>query len=408
MCPIDVAVTGDDSADGDTAPVKTLKHALELANADNARKTINLGAGTYDAANGESFPYTLPVGVKIVGEAGTILAGTTAQTGLIVDSGTLQNLEFHDFMTAVHITGTATLTTTTVATSRVGVLADGAANLTVTGLAVTGSDACTGVGLHALGTSQVTVNALVAANTLSIVEGDQAVVSIANGNITGNANCTLIDVAGKSLTLTDTQLSGPSGQQPPTGPAVAIHLGGASNGLDVTLSNTTIAGVTLIDANKGAITGSARAFHMTNGAIRNNAGLGAVFMGGSYTFTGVELMANSGRTAIYVGNDAEPAALAMRNCSITNNGSGVQVAKGARGDFGTILQPGNNTFQSNQGVGLLIDDDSSAVTAVGNIWRPNVQGADGDGKYSMQLVTGLVPKVDGNNFAVPGASTLQL
>ncbi|MEW6491027.1 MAG: S-layer homology domain-containing protein [Cyanobacteriota bacterium] len=57
--------TGSDSAAGSqSAPLKTITKALEKAQSDT---TIQLAAGTYNAASGETFPLNVPSGVKVVG-----------------------------------------------------------------------------------------------------------------------------------------------------------------------------------------------------------------------------------------------------------------------------------------------------------------------------------------------------
>ena len=60
--------TGSDSADGSqSTPLKTITKALQNAKSDT---TIQLVAGTYNAASGETFPLEVPSGVKVVGNEG--------------------------------------------------------------------------------------------------------------------------------------------------------------------------------------------------------------------------------------------------------------------------------------------------------------------------------------------------
>ena len=60
--------SGSDSADGSqSAPLKTIKKALEKAESDT---TIQLAAGNYTASGGEAFPINIPSGVKVVGNEG--------------------------------------------------------------------------------------------------------------------------------------------------------------------------------------------------------------------------------------------------------------------------------------------------------------------------------------------------
>jgi parallel beta-helix repeat protein len=60
--------TGSDSAAGSqSAPFKTITKALSQAQSDT---TIQLTAGNYNAASGETFPLDIPSGVKVVGNEG--------------------------------------------------------------------------------------------------------------------------------------------------------------------------------------------------------------------------------------------------------------------------------------------------------------------------------------------------
>lgn len=385
---IRVAVTGDDAADGITAPVKTLKRGVELATTNGAIKTISLGAGVYGFSNGESYPYTVPTGVKILGVPGTILAGTKTNSGLTIGTGSLQNVEFRDFVTAVHITGTATLTTVTMKTSGLGILADGNARVTASGLTVGGAN-----GIKALGAAQIAVDKFIARSSTIIDAREQAAISISKGEISGGF---YFKAHGKSLTLTDTKITG-----------VGIDLDGAQ--LEVTLTNTTIA-----DYAGTAISGNARVFRMTGGELRNSGFGAATLIGGSYTFTNVRITGNK-TGGIYLQNGGNgPGTITMRGCTVTGNGGAGVSLFFATGDFGTGASPGNNTFRDNQGIGLESQGVAGfppppprAISAVGNTWRPNTQGSDANGKYSSQVITGIVRTVEGNNFALSG-STLQL
>jgi len=387
---IRVAVTGNDAADGITAPVKTLKRAIELANANGAITTIRLDAGRYSTANGETYPYTVPAGVTVAGTSGTVLAGTHAEDGLVAETATLSNLELNDFKTAVHAKVAVTMVGVTVKTSELGVLADGAAKITATHLTFVGRT-CADIGLKALGTSQSSIDMFVVTGGTALQHDEQASASLANGSITDAPACTQISAAGRSLTLSNTQIMGGG----------SIHFGSAH--LEVTLENTTIA-----DAPGDAISGWAHVFHMTGGELRNNGRGAAEFVGGSYTFTNVGIKGNP-VFGIYLQSGTDPGILVMRGCTISGNASdGIYLFAGATGDFGTSAAPGNNTFRGNGRVGLDVDTSSSAVTAVGNTWNANTQGANANGIYSSQLVTSQILPTAGNNFAIVAGSTLQL
>jgi hypothetical protein len=80
-------------------PVKTLKHAIELAAASPQIAQIILASGTYSASSGETFPYIIPSGLTVVGpsDGSAILAGNKTGPGLTVDAGGLQSIELQDF-----------------------------------------------------------------------------------------------------------------------------------------------------------------------------------------------------------------------------------------------------------------------------------------------------------------------
>lgn len=393
---INVSITGDDAADGITVPVKTLRRAIALANGSVAIKTIKLSAGKYDVANGESFPYAVPAGVKVVGDSGVIFAGTTVETGIVLESGALENIQFEHFMIAIRVTGTAQLTNITVTTGYTGVVADGMANLSASGLTIIGGEtaSCLSLGLSAKSMANVTVDKLVAMDVIAVAGTDQSVVAISKGNVTKSHTCRfgVVNAGGKSFTLTDTLVSGGD---------YGVLLTNFS-GLRATLTNTIVA-----DSLQG-IVGEAHVFEMTNGGLHNHRDNGAHLQGGTFAFTNVSVKGNS-KSGIDISSQSSPATLTMRGCSVTGNGNGVALREGASGDFGTAATPGNNTIRDNAMIGLLFDHSNQTVWAAGNIWTPGVQGADAQGKYGPQLFTGsALPSVNGNNFGMISSVFLHL
>ena len=81
------AVNGNDSNDGSfNTPVKTIKKALTLVSASG---TIHVRPGTYNAALGETFPITMPSGIKLQstgGAAATIIDATGANARVFLCS----------------------------------------------------------------------------------------------------------------------------------------------------------------------------------------------------------------------------------------------------------------------------------------------------------------------------------
>jgi len=75
-------------------------------------------------------------------------------------------------------------------------------------------------------------------------------------------------------------------------------------------------------------------------------------------------------------------------------------------DLGTAASPGNNTFlTTSTAVANHGQPGDAGVTAVGNTWNPNIQGADADGHYAAQLITG--PTTGGLNYYVGPTAGIQ-
>jgi hypothetical protein len=90
---------------------------------------------------------------------------------------------------------------------------------------------------------------------------------------------------------------------------------------------------------------------------------------------------------------------------VENSHTGILIS-GPRADLGTASDPGNNTFRGSVqpgATGVTVDTAvvDSAISAVGNTWNPNVQGADAGGRYPTTIVvTGQSPLARGLNFNV--------
>jgi hypothetical protein len=75
-------------------------------------------------------------------------------------------------------------------------------------------------------------------------------------------------------------------------------------------------------------------------------------------------------------------------------------------DLGTAASLGNNTILcSSVGVANWGQSGNAGVTAVGNTWTPNVQGADASGHYASQLIPG--PTTSGINYVVLPTAGIQ-
>lgn len=395
---VHVTTTGDDTRDGVTGPVKTLKRAIAIANGNGAITAITLAAGKYGAANGESFPYAVPANVTLAGDpaGGTILAGTAGE-GLTLDTGELHDLELRDFGVAIKATGTAALSNVRVHTSIVGVSVETAAKLKVTKLDLVGTAAaCSNVGMQVQGAGQLTVTGLTARAVATVLrQADSSSVSIATATLTGDAACTTsaLVVNGASFKLTDVTIDG--GQD-------GIAFSGSTT---ATLTNTTIANV-----KRDAIVGRVKTGRITGGELRNNGRAGMEVITGTWTLTNVGIKGNPVMGIYLQGGGADtPGTLTMRGCTVTGNGNGIYLFDFAIADLGTASNPGNNTLQNNVNIGLVIDGNNGdrTIHAAGNTWRPDVQGANAQGKYGAALMN-AVAKTDRNNFAIQAGWRLQL
>jgi len=89
------------------------------------------------------------------------------------------------------------------------------------------------------------------------------------------------------------------------------------------------------------------------------------------------------------------------NNTIQRNDWGIDIYEDGNPYLGSLDKAGNNYIRDNGRVGLMHRSSSEvAIQAVGNIWNPNIQGADNEGKYSHQTVYGPVPPEDGNNYVI--------
>jgi hypothetical protein len=110
---------------------------------------------------------------------------------------------------------------------------------------------------------------------------------------------------------------------------------------------------------------------------------------------------NTGGSILY------PRNLKVRSSTITGNTSYAFQIYGTplSVDLGTALSPGGNTIQ-NSGTGNLSGITGDAISAVGNTWNPNVQGADANGHFP--AATQLAGPASGANFTLNAGSLLSL
>lgn len=241
------------------------------------------------------------------------------------------------------------------------------------------------------------VNIYAASGVYDAANGETFPLRVANGEnligagsavISGSAFYTMQLSGGGSLAGSATMLfaSGVSGSVSgysfPAGATVAIW---ADNAPSVTISGNTIrTAYGLIAGNNSKVTLSANNIDSTIAAIE---AVGPM----------VKVTAR--------GNTLNP----------TSSGVGVKTGTffptlaGSDLDLGTAASPGNNKLQSiNEGIASLTTASSVPITAVGNKWKPNTQGADATGQYAAGLVTGPVAAtVPKGNYIISGTNSIQ-
>jgi len=389
---VHVSPTGDDGNDGLAAPVKTIKHAIGIAAANPEINRIVLASGTYSATSGETFPYTVPSKVTIAGPAGggAILSGTKTEPAMTVNEGGLQDLDLQDFTTAIIVTGMTSLKNIRVLTSMLAVQAETAARLMVDNLSVAGTAGSCATGIVLNGGAQLTAVTVAMRNLgVTLDARDQSATDIAGANISGDVACStglMSVISTGSFVLSDSLLDGGIS---------GIGILAKSPSFQATISNTIVRNMKITAL--GGFPSSPGSFHMIGGELSNTNG-DAIQLGvGTWTFTGVTIRQNKG-IALYV----QDGRLVMRDCTVTDNGLGINLFMNATADLGTATSNGNNVIQGNGSVGVSLDCfAATTVDAIGNTWNANVQGTNGAGKYvTTATIPGPVATASGNNFSI--------
>jgi hypothetical protein len=394
---VHVSPSGDDANDGHVQPVKTIKHALELAIGDTKVTQITLTAGAYSMLTGETFPYTLPANIALVGPSngGAVLLGTKSEVGITVADGELQNIVLQDFATAIIATGMTHLKNIQVLTSTVAVQAKNTANATINNLDITGVTGTCAQGFVLTEAAQANIDTLTARNLGVFLDSkDQSSIDLTNANLSGDTTCPMdmlqAESAGRFIVRDSVLDGGPAG----------ISLNPKSAAFQATISNTIIRNMKSggID---GGFSGPPASVQWIGGEISNNGGTAIQIDTTTWTFTNVKIQ-NNQNLAIY----QQGGTLNMRGCTITDNGQGVDAYLAAHTDLGTSASPGNNIIQGNKTVGVFAET-AFAVTAVGNTWNANVQETDATGKYAtVKTLNQPVAATNGNNFAIASSSVL--
>lgn len=398
---IHVSPTGDDANDGLLTPVKTLKHAIGLATANPTLTRIVLATGTYSTATGELFPYTTPNTVAIAGPAGggALLVGDGTAPAMTIDTGTLQDLDLQNFTTAISATGTASLKNIRILTSTIAVQAETAAKLTVDHLDIAGTAGACSTGIVLNGAAQLSAATLTTRNlgsTLNAVGHSAA--SIADAQVTGDSACSASVLklsSDRSFVLNNVLLQGGN---------VGIECGPETPGSGVMMfTNVTVRGMKFQALGIGNAT-----LVMTGGELSHADKIGPAAVNcsnASMSISNVDLIQND-TFALF----AIECTLRMRGCTVTGNHGGLLFEAEVAIDLGTGDSPGSNILQNNNGPSVFVMDSdplgSTIVNAVGNVWNPLTQLANGQGGYD-GVDPAQIPK-QGNNFNLANNLSIRL
>jgi hypothetical protein len=95
-------------------------------------------------------------------------------------------------------------------------------------------------------------------------------------------------------------------------------------------------------------------------------------------------------------------AFKMRGSTVTGNRGGLSFEAEIATDLGTSDSPGGNILQNNNGPSVFVMDSdplgSAIINAIGNVWNPLTQMANGQGMYD-GVDPAQIPR-QGNNFSL--------
>jgi hypothetical protein len=414
-------LTGNDGNSGtQDTPVKTIHRALALF---KPGIRIELQAGTYNAANGQVFPDSLPSGVVIesVSAGQAVLVGTIGDLAFYAaGTDTFKYVQFQGFNTCIragsgsHVllgvglttiikafdiygvaegilqagTGTSAVIATAKEFSRIiikdCVLSGGTSNLALVTLSNAARAAITGTTIKDSPTTVLEIGDATVAEVTSCTfsnTGLHGYGSSAAASLRGTASLTVV-----GSIITDTY-----------GSAITME----SQTAVLTLKRVQFARNAMNGVGAGALYlyGSAS---LDSCSLANNGQYGLVLSQGNFVLRHCDISGASSH-GIYV---AGGASLTMRSSTVSYSGIGVLLAaSNSLANLGTAADPGRNTFQNNTKYGLESDvtGNGSAVLAVGNTWTPNVQAADANGYYATATVSGPTPATQPENYYITGA-----
>ncbi len=374
---VDPSAGSDANVGTKAAPLRTLAKAAALA---RDHQTVHLARGVFSVTSGESFPIEVADGTTLLGEdtEASTIDGDAADTCLALrGSATVRRLAVrHCRYGTVARRGTVVLSSLTMAQSEVAIVARDDADVSVESSDITldGASAMSGISLSGgarlsvsggtihggIGTPTVSPIAIVATGT----DGHRVKLSLADVTMRNNAQSLALEQAADATLVRCTL------DRADERPGVHITVGGTSS------------------------------LVMQNSALTR----GSVHSAGDTTLMGGSVRAVTQSGAIVV----DGGAFKMRNTVISGNANGI-VATEAVGtlDLGTAADVGRNIIGGNASCGLVVRGATARhVQAVGNLWNPEVQGADGNGRYATPYsVRGPEQLAPRGNFALDAASS---
>lgn len=413
-----VAPDGNDAGDGSTQPVATLARAIVLAGQHHEITDIELGAGRYEMPPTTSGSYQLPATVqRLAGPpgGGATLVGLTSingASGLIVNSGRVQDLDFDRFSTAIEVTGTVSLANLHITNSGRGILGtftfihdvpttprlqidnvdiargDLPANQCVVGVVIQIDGELTISGLTTHGMGIAVAGPFGASSAPATIAVTSSNLGVSGGLVT--CNSAALPLGGSKATLKDTILDG------------------GEFGIDsYDAAQVTLQGFTLRNQGVGII--GEGSYQITDTMITGT-GTGLSIGHGSWSLSGVTITGNGlGLSASGFGG-SNPVTLTMRNTKVSGNRQdGIRIAGALHADLGTAASPGGNIIQGNTAAGLEVgvDNGQPDITAAGNTWNAGIQGADADGRYILvETLSGPIAASPGNNFVLAAGASL--
>jgi hypothetical protein len=373
---VHVSPVGNDAEDGIAAPVKTLRRAVEMAFADGQITTIALAAGRYGAANGETYPYTVPAHVTIEGplEGEAVLAGDRSAPGLVLETGELRDLALEDFSIAITTTLNGRLANVRIESGDVAVRVEPSAILAATDLAITGAAGACGSGIQLGARARFTARRLVTRMLGAHVDArEQSLLDIQGAQLSGDPACpqAVLGVAGTQLSITSATFEG--------GRTAILFAAPPESPTRATLTDTTIKG-----AAAAGLAGAGVELDMKGGALSGN-GHGVDATGGGWWLHEVAITGNG--SAVRAQGTQK---MQIDDSTVTGNGTGIHL------DVQNFARIQRNTI-INDGVGLVVTNPAGMVVAPDNTWRANVQGADAQGRYAL---TEIIGPASGENYSI--------